>query len=400
MCEHVFVMDELATSDQIATAIDGLWAIRDGTSVPLLEKIYEYEVRELYKEDGARSIEDWIAFRRGCSPATAREHATLARALASLPLLKEALRSGRLSWDRAVLICGVASPDDESYWVGEAERDSYAYLEFLVKAAHRYTREQLAGMHRERSLTSHHDGFGFLRINARLSDADGAVVLKALERIREHMGPDNPDGTYNPERMRDADALVDLASTRIAADDEPDLATVVVHVDITELNKIKGTAVLEDGGILGAEIARRMACDSRIQPVISQLNGEILAIGTTVHTIPRRIRRLLKNRDKGCRFADCGRTRGLQAHHIIHFAHGGPTTMDNLVMLCPYHHRLIHEGGWRILLDSELRMRFVRPDGLPLHHRPVPLRQDVRERIFGPPPPKRGPGRQLAPART
>jgi len=396
----MFVMDQPLTSDEAARAIDGFLAIRDGTSVPALEAILHYDTHELYREDGARTMADWISFRRGCSPRTARELVEVARAVGDLPELKRALIDGRICWDKAVLVASVATAEDEALWLREADAYGYSRLEYLVRTAKRIQREEIAAKHWQRSVVTWRDGVGMFRMRARLPEAEGAVIEKALERIREKMGPDNPDGTYNNPEWRNADALVELASTKLGDDDEPDRATVVVHVDISELNKIRGTAVLEDGGLLGAEVARRLACDSRLQLVVNMPNGDTIAIGTKMRTVPRWMRRLLMKRDKGCRFADCGRTRGLHAHHIVHFAHGGPTTIENLVMLCPYHHRLVHDGGWRILLDGQLRMRFIRPDGIPLNHRPVPLRESVRERLFGAPPPRPGPGRQLVGSRN
>ncbi len=380
----MFVTDRPLTSDEAARAIDGFLAIRDGTNVPALEAIHYYDTHELYREDGARTMADWISFRRGCAPRTARELVDIARAIADLPALKQALVDGRICWDKAVLVAKIATPEDEALWLRDAEDNGYPRLEFLVRSAMRFKREEIAAKHWERSVVMWRDPRGFFRLRARLPGAEGAVVEKAIERIQHEMGPDNPDGTYNNEEWRNADALVELASTRLGADDEPDRATVVLHVEISELNKIRGTAVLEEGGLLGAEVARRLACDSRLQTVIDTPTGETVAVGTTMRTVPRWLRRLLMKRDKGCRFADCGRTRGLHAHHIIHFAHGGPTVLENLVMLCPYHHRLVHDGGWRILIDGMSRMRFIRPDGRPLNYRPIPLQESVRKRIFGP----------------
>jgi hypothetical protein len=94
--------------------------------------------------------------------------------------------------------------------------------------------------------------------------------------------------------------------------------------------------------------------------------------------------RLLRHRDKACAFNGCGRTRGLQAHHVIHWAHGGKTDLDNLVLLCRFHHRMVHEGGYRLIADSSSRLRVVRPDGRPVKTRPMSLRPEIAERMLGP----------------
>jgi len=383
ICEHVFVQD--FTTDQLAHAIDGLFAIGGGVNAHALNYVREYDRREAYKEDGAASMASWLAFRVGCLPSTASTYVTLARQLADLPLLKDAHERGRLHWDKVVLIATVATRDDEDWWIDEAERNSAARIQYLVRLAKRIKREDVTDIFDARGVWFRADGKGLLHMRAALPEADGALLRKALDRIQKDMGPDNPDGTYNCARMREADALIELASVSLGIDADPDTPQVVVHVDIRDLNKIHGTAILDDGGLLGSEVARRLACDSKLQTVINMPNGDVYAISRNQRTVPRWQRRLLMKRDKGCRFADCGRTRALVPHHIIHWARGGRTVLDNLVLFCPYHHHLVHDGGWDIKLTADLEMRFIRPDGRPLNYRPVPLRESVRERIFGPP---------------
>ena len=83
-----------------------------------------------------------------------------------------------------------------------------------------------------------------------------------------------------------------------------------------------------------------------------------------------------RHRDQGCRFPGCERTRWTHSHHRIHWAQGGPTDLDNLITLCPHHHRLAHEGGWTIEGNPDEELRFVRPDGRAFGHDPAPLATD------------------------
>ena len=80
----------------------------------------------------------------------------------------------------------------------------------------------------------------------------------------------------------------------------------------------------------------------------------------------------------------CERARWVHAHHLVHWANGGPTDLDNLATLCGYHHRLVHDGGWRIEGSPNGDLIFIRPDGRPYQPRPHPLRQEVRERLIDP----------------
>lgn len=71
----------------------------------------------------------------------------------------------------------------------------------------------------------------------------------------------------------------------------------------------------------------------------------MIGTGRTTRQISRRLRRALEHRDRCCVVPGCGSTRGLHAHHIVHWENGGPTELDNLVLVCPFHHRAHHSGG-------------------------------------------------------
>ena len=85
-------------------------------------------------------------------------------------------------------------------------------------------------------------------------------------------------------------------------------------------------------------------CDTTCE-VWLERNGQPISAGRTTRTISRRLRRALEHRDRCCVVPGCGATRGLHAHHIVHWEDGGTTDLDNLVLVCPYHHRLHHRGG-------------------------------------------------------
>lgn len=75
------------------------------------------------------------------------------------------------------------------------------------------------------------------------------------------------------------------------------------------------------------------------------------------------IRRALKSRDGGCVFPGCTARHFVEGHHVQHWAHGGGTRLDNLVQLCHFHHRLVHEGGFHVQADEADGFVFKRPDG-------------------------------------
>jgi hypothetical protein len=88
----------------------------------------------------------------------------------------------------------------------------------------------------------------------------------------------------------------------------------------------------------------------------------VLDVGRRTRTIPPALRRALETRDRGCRFPGCG-SRFTEAHHVRHWAEGGATSLSNTVLTCRFHHRLLHEGGWRVVWWGEGRAVFVDPRG-------------------------------------
>ena len=140
-----------------------------------------------------------------------------------------------------------------------------------------------------------------------------------------------------------------------------------------------GTCELDDGPALAPETVRRPACDASI----------VQAAGTAVDrawnkapAIPAPTRRAVRRRDRGCRFPGCGRRAFTQIHHLRHRAHGGSNELCNLVELCWYHHRLLHEGGWNAPFDADGNVVAIRPDGnvLPQPRPPTPTDSRAVER--------------------
>jgi Domain of unknown function (DUF222)/HNH endonuclease len=130
----------------------------------------------------------------------------------------------------------------------------------------------------------------------------------------------------------------------------------------------EGDAELVDGAVIDAHAARRLACDAAIVPLVERA-GRPVSVGRKTRAIPPALRRALESRDRGCRFPGCSNRRTVDAHHIEHWANGGPTSLDNLVQLCRHHHRLLHEGGYTVTKTGS-GFVFCRPDGRPIRHVP------------------------------
>jgi 5-methylcytosine-specific restriction endonuclease McrA len=146
-----------------------------------------------------------------------------------------------------------------------------------------------------------------------------------------------------------------------------------VHVDAAVLADAEhpGQSVLEDGVRVSAETSQRLACDAGRVVMRHDADGRLLEIGARTRTIPPALRRALQHRDRGCRFPGCGLPFG-QGHHLRHWAHGGPTTLSNLALLCRRHHRAVHEEGYQVERHPDGALHFRRPDGRPLPDVPSP----------------------------
>jgi hypothetical protein len=159
---------------------------------------------------------------------------------------------------------------------------------------------------------------------------------------------------------------------------------VVLHVDEATLDAEAepGRSELEDGTRVSAETSRRIACDAPLVRVVHGANGKEARVEAKTRTVPLRMRRALEIRDRGCRFPGCG-CRFTDAHHIQHWADGGATRLDNLVLLCRTHHRLLHEGGFKLKQDPDRpgSPAFYSPRGIRIPD--VPPRMTIGGRQIG-----------------
>src|SRR5256885_2940411 len=210
--------------------------------------------------------------------------------------------------------------------------------------------------------------------------------MQALAAAREAVYPKNvPAGTCAPGvpqetptmEQQQADALALLAETALHHGIDPgapgERYQVVVHVDAAVLADADqaGQSVLEDGARVPAGTSQRLACDASRVVMRHDADGRLLEVGARTRTIPPALRRALHHRDRGCRFPGCGVRFG-QGHHIRHWAHGGPTTLSNLAVLCRRHHRAVHEEGYQVARESDGELHFRRPDGRLLPSVPPP----------------------------
>ncbi len=154
---------------------------------------------------------------------------------------------------------------------------------------------------------------------------------------------DNDAPEPRPPRPSTGDAFMALIESGWDADvarrPHGQRTTVVVHLDVEDR-----IAQWHLGPLLTDSERRYLTCDATCE-VWFHRDGQPLGAGRATRTINRRLRRALEYRHRTCAVPGCGATRGLHAHHLRHWEDGGPTELDNLVLVCPYHHRLHHRGA-------------------------------------------------------
>ncbi len=326
----------------------------------------------------------WLGYRCGITRREAREYMRVAEALRELPAIREAFARGALTFTKVRALTRVATASSEQGLLEIGEALTASQLERALRVYRRVAAEEARETHELEFVSYHFDDDGSLYLRARLSAEDGVLVVKALDAARERVlerrredtaaaretGSNEPLGECNVQTPRSlgVEALVELAETSFAtpvADNGDERARLVVHVDAAALaSDDGGRTELEDGPVISAETMRRLGCDAELVTRIEQ-DGLPLSVGRTRRTVPPALRRLLAARDdETCCFPGCERRRHLQAHHRHHWAHGGETSLDNLVLLCFHHHRLVHEGGYQIENDTAGGLRFRNRHGV------------------------------------
>jgi len=366
--------------DELATEICTLAGRINAANHRWLTLIAEFDRRNGWSDGATQSCAHWLNWKCGLAMGAAREKVRVARALDNLPKVAAAMATGSLSYSKVREITRVANATTEDYLLMIAEHGTATHVEKLVRAYRRCQEaEELSREARQqesRRVTCWHDDDGSLVLNCRLPAEAGEILLKALDLAVDQLPTRNltvdvPAGTP-PVRERfsalRADALAVVAESFVArgAIEAPgtDRHQIVVHVAAETLrDRAAGCCEFEDGPSMAAETARRFACDASIVTLVESDDGEPLNVGRKTRTISAPLRRLLKARDKGCRFPGCANSRYLDCHHVRHWANGGETKPSNLVSLCRFHHRAVHEVGIRIETLDDGALRFVKPDG-------------------------------------
>jgi hypothetical protein len=311
----------------------------------------------------------------------------VAKSLQQLPAIDEAFRTGTISYSKVRAMTRSATPGNEQMLLQVALHGTAQHVEQLVRKYRRA--ESLTDDCRDQSryaareLTCFFDDDGMLVLRGRMTPEDGAVFMKAMDAMVEAQNPpvshdDSsatcPEKTFPQKRVDALLALAEQAMNTIEEGLQPlssaDKYQVVIHIEGGNQRGHEHSneqhCSIESGAHhlpLSPATGRRLCCDASLVPVLEDSIGNVLNIGRKTRAIPPSIRRALQIRDHGCRFPGCCESRYVDAHHVHHWCDGGETRLDNLVLLCRHHHRLLHQEGYEIVKRGEQHFEFLTPAG-------------------------------------
>ncbi|NOP98401.1 DUF222 domain-containing protein [Mycolicibacterium fortuitum] len=329
------LFDEVAELVGQRNAIDGR----------LVEIVAELDRDELCGATGARSIAALVAWKTGIAPRNAETVVAVARRLEQFPRCAQGMCEGRLSLDQVGVIAEHAAEGSDEHYAELAAGATVRQLRTAVKLEPRPEPETRPEP--ERSITKTvEDEYTTWRI--RLPRLDAAKFDTALQAHHDAVITDwRRDHDTDHEQAPPFPDLVDAFMSLVQAGWDTEAArrphglhtTVAVHLNVEDR-----IAALHLGPVLSEDQRRYLLCDATCEAWFER-QGQLIGVGRSTRTISRRLRRALEHRDRCCVVPGCGAARGLHGHHIVHWEDGGPTDLDNLVLVCPYHHRLHHRGG-------------------------------------------------------
>ncbi|EOM77598.1 HNH endonuclease [Rhodococcus rhodnii] len=390
-------------------------------SIALMGEVVE---RGIAGEDGFRDAGSWLAARTMLEVHKARRVVNLAVSLRSQPEIAAAVAEQRVSPTHAQMICDFfETPPSLLAALAEADTDEYETVAAFCRdallaaavpgpgtttASVRRAKERLevrldaesdGPPTRERDNLNHlsvsHTLHGRVVVHGNFDALSGEVLLTALSKLSAPQPAEDGTPDRRSPRKRRADALVevcrrflDSGAAGMEAGEKPHVTVLVNQRDLerradtaAERRSVSITALLDGiglpwrpwGATLTPETARAVACDAQVTPIVVDDNGVPLSMGRTTRLVTPAQRRALTVRDRGCAFPNCPvPSLWCEAHHVTHWADGGGTDLDNMVLLCGAHHRHVHHSEWTITSTPRGRPTFtppgVDPPGAQRHH--------------------------------
>jgi hypothetical protein len=348
--------------------------------IDALEGVFCAKARESEKAGehlvaGNVSAASWIARTCGMSVTSAADRVCVGTQLEDLTKVAAALGSGEISYQSASQLCHLrdklaekAGRFDEDEMLSYAREYSVFELRKLCNAARHaadpdgfFNDAEENFLRRRLHISQMSDGL--FAVDGVLDPVSGAALKTAVDVLAKPKGPEDE----RTAKQRRADAVGELALHAMEQGTLPRRHSVKPHINLTmTLEGLKGElgvppADLELSLPISTRTAERIACDCTMSRVVLA-DSMVIDVGRATRTVSPPTMRALRVRDKGCRFPGCDRQVNWSSpHHIIYWARGGPGNLPNLVLLCYFHHRLVHEGGWQVVKAGR-EFKLIPPD--------------------------------------
>jgi hypothetical protein len=362
--------------------------------VERLRRLAEIERRATFQRDGHLSAASWLASEFKVGWGAARDQVRTARALEEMPETRKALEEGEVSMSAAKVLVQARDSDPDEFRDSEKQLVDAARIHSTndLQRVAQYWRQ---AVEREQALESDqkvrarrrlHASVSFLgmvRLDGELDPETGETLLTALRAVLDAESKASRTSDDRTPAQRRADALGEICRQWLDSGQRPRVGgerphvTVMVGVDalrdVAAGDVPGGASELDHVGPVVPETARRLACDASIRRVVMAGRSEPLDLGRRTPVIPPGMRRAVIVSDRHCRFPGCDRPQAwCDVHHVVHWAEGGPTSFQNLLLLCHRHHGMVHPPGGFSLELIDGRPVFRRPDGTALEGRAPP----------------------------
>ena len=346
---------------ELASRLQELRAYIDDLELEFSSLAAEFEKCDHWELQGSNSALDWIRFHCHMTSKAAADRVAVGNCRSELAESVQAMRAGDVGFAHLMVMArtaqAVGEAFDETALLDVARENSpgkfhYQCLHYRHAVnSEKYAAEQSDQVH-TRALHLSTSDDGTLYVTGFLDAVGGAALRNALEPLARKSGAN--DHRLRPQRL--GDALVEFVECKTQVQMQ-------VTSSLETLLDLAGAAGAEQEFSLpiAYKTAQRWACDCSVTRVLLQ-DSVVMDVGQAERTIRGPKRRALVARDQNCRWPGCERpASSCDGHHIVFWMHGGGDDLENLVLLCKRHHRLVHEGGWQVIRTDQGKIVTVAP---------------------------------------
>jgi hypothetical protein len=358
----MILAERLCTDDQVARELIETEHLIGLLQLKASRLAAELSATDVWDREGYNNAGDWMRFKCHVTNTVAWDRILVGETVGRLPESEQAVYDGEIGYAHLKVIARTADTVgkafDESKLLPLALETSpgkfyYKSLHYRHAVDAKVYRDEQAELVENRRLSLSTAEDGCLLVSGVLDPVGGAAVRTALEPLARKSGA----GDDRPREQRYADALVELACGGKPAN---------LHVTAT-VETLKGMAGAAGGEMefslpLSSSTIERLACDCNVTRVLMSEASVVIDIGRSRRVIAGPAKRALNARDGHCVWPGCERPASwCDGHHLVHWTRGGPTDLDNLVLLCHRHHWKVHEGGWQLVRTDDHRVVPIAP---------------------------------------